>query len=76
MEIVELEPTTLARVRCSNGLGATHNAVRRWAAAEGVELSDVVVEVYGDWVEDASQLRTDVYHLLRPTAAPDGAGAG
>jgi len=52
-------------------LGAAHGAIRVWAAAEAVELSDVVVEIYGDWVEDESQLRTDLYHLLRP---PDVSG--
>jgi hypothetical protein len=58
-----------------DGLRATHDAVRHWAAAEDIELSDVVVEVYGDWVEDVSQLRTDVYHLVRPASAPRHAGA-
>ena len=46
-------------------LGTTHQRLREWALAEHHVLSDVVVEVYGDWTEDESELRTDLFHLLR-----------
>ena len=46
-------------------LGSAHSRLREWALAEHHDLSDVVVEVYGDWTEDESELRTDLFHLLR-----------
>ena len=46
-------------------LGTAHGRLREWARAQQHELSDVVVEVYGDWTEDESELRTDLFHLLR-----------
>ncbi len=46
-------------------LGTAHQRPREWALAEHHDLSDVIVEVYGDWTEDESELRTDLFHLLR-----------
>ena len=46
-------------------LGTAHSRLREWARAQQHGLSDVVVEVYGDWTEDESELRTDLFHLLR-----------
>jgi effector-binding domain-containing protein len=42
-----------------------HAAVRDWCAANGHELAGPCWEVYGDWTDDESQLRTDVYYVLR-----------
>jgi effector-binding domain-containing protein len=47
-------------------LGSAHARLREWAVAEHHDLSHVVVEVYGDWTEDESELRTDLFHMLRP----------
>ena len=47
-------------------LGSAHARLRDWAVAEHHDLSDVVVEVYGDWTENESELRTDLFHMLRP----------
>jgi hypothetical protein len=48
-----------------SALGSTHSRLREWAIAQHHDLSDVVVEIYGDWTEDESELRTDLFHLLR-----------
>ena len=54
MEIVNLEPTTIARVRMSSSPSTVARDIR------------AVVEVYGDWTENESELRTDLFHMLRP----------
>jgi effector-binding domain-containing protein len=46
-------------------LGATHDAVRAHAVACGRELAGPCWEVYGHWREDASELETEVFWLLR-----------
>ena len=51
-------------------LGETHRAVRAWCAANNLPLAGPNWEVYGHWEAawdtDVSQIRTDVFHLLRP----------
>jgi effector-binding domain-containing protein len=49
------------------GLPAAHRAVLQWCEERGLARAGVSWEIYGDWCDDESQLRTDVYHLL---AAP------
>ena len=50
------------------GLGAAHDAVHRWSAANGRKLAGPRWEVYGHWQEEwsssPSRIRTDVYYLL------------
>jgi effector-binding domain-containing protein len=46
-------------------LGATHDAVRAHARAQGRELAGPRWEIYGHWREDPSELETEVYWLLR-----------
>jgi effector-binding domain-containing protein len=46
-------------------LGPTHEAIIEWCAAHGRQRTGVYWEVYGDWVEDASKLETDVFYALR-----------
>jgi effector-binding domain-containing protein len=52
-------------------LGAAHQAIVQWCAANGHTLAGPNWEVYGHWEDawnqDASKIRTDVYYLL---AAP------
>jgi effector-binding domain-containing protein len=50
------------------GLGAAHDAVRRWCRANNHHLAGPNWEIYGhwqaEWNADPSRIRTDVYHLL------------
>jgi effector-binding domain-containing protein len=50
------------------GLGAAHDAVRRWCTANNHNLAGPSWEIYGHWLRewdaDPSQIRTDVYYLL------------
>ena len=46
-------------------LGDAHAAVIAWCASHDRTRAGPRWEVYGHWVDDPSQLRTDVYYLLR-----------
>jgi effector-binding domain-containing protein len=46
-------------------LGAAHEAVMTWCRARGHETALPCWEIYGDWHDDPSQLRTDVLYLLK-----------
>jgi effector-binding domain-containing protein len=50
------------------GLGAAHEAVRRWCRANNHRLAGPNWEIYGhwqrEWDADPSRIRTDVYYLL------------
>jgi effector-binding domain-containing protein len=52
------------------GLGAAHDAVRRWCKANNHNLAGPSWEIYGhwqrEWDADPSQIRTDVYYLVSP----------
>ncbi len=51
-----------------SGLGAAHDAGRRWCSANNHSLAGPNWEIYGHWLPewntDPSQIRTDVYYLL------------
>ncbi|HEV1286024.1 MAG TPA: hypothetical protein VNU44_11950 [Bryobacteraceae bacterium] len=47
-------------------LGAVHQAIRDWCAANGREMEGTNWEVYGHHEEDPARRRTDVFYLLRP----------
>ena len=50
------------------GLGAAHDAVRRWCKENNHHLAGPSWEIYGhwqrEWDADPSRIRTDVYYLL------------
>jgi effector-binding domain-containing protein len=46
-------------------LPGVHAGVRHWCAAEGYELAGPNWEVYGDWSDDPTKLRTDVFYQLK-----------
>ena len=50
------------------GLGAAHEAIRRWCRENNRQLAGPSWEIYGhwqnDWNTDPSRIRTDVYYLL------------
>jgi effector-binding domain-containing protein len=48
------------------GLGAAHEAVRRWCEQHGRERANVWWEIYGDWHDDPAMLETEVFHALLP----------
>jgi effector-binding domain-containing protein len=45
-------------------LGAAHGAVIEWCRTHGHGVAGSRWEVYGHWVEDEAELRTDVHYLL------------
>lgn len=56
------------------GLGAAHDAIRRYCKTNNHRLAGPNWEIYGHWLDewnaDPSRIRTDVYYLLS-----DGAGS-
>jgi effector-binding domain-containing protein len=47
-----------------SGLGEAHAAIRRWCRENGHALAGANWEIYGDWQDDESKLRTDVFYML------------
>ena len=50
------------------GLHVTYRRLTEWCSQERVSLSGESWEIYGDWNEDASKLKTDLYLRLRDDA--------
>jgi effector-binding domain-containing protein len=50
------------------GLGAAHEAIRRWCRANNHSLAGPNWEIYGhwqrEWDADPAKIRTDIYYLL------------
>lgn len=46
-------------------LGDAHQAIVDWAKQQNKSLAGPNWEVYGHWTDDLSQLRTDVFYLLK-----------
>lgn len=46
-------------------LSEAHNAIRNWSARNYLALAGPNWEIYGHWTDDPSQLRTDVFYLLK-----------
>lgn len=46
-------------------LGEANAAILAWCSANKRERAGPSWEVYGHWHEDAAQLRTDIYYLLK-----------
>lgn len=44
--------------------GAAHDAVWRWCQQRGYRITLPFYEIYGDWEDNPSKLRTDVLYLL------------
>src|SRR4051794_33507564 len=51
-------------------LGQTHDALKQWCAQNGRTPAGPSWEIYGHWLDawnnDPSQIRTDVFYLLKP----------
>ena len=56
-------------------LGATHQAIHAWCAANGHQLAGPNWEIYGHWLPewnaDPSGIRTDVFYKVAPTRHSD-----
>lgn len=59
-----------------NRLFEAHEAIRAWCANLGSKLAGPHWEIYGHWMDewnrDSSQIRTDVFYLLKTDEAPPG----
>jgi effector-binding domain-containing protein len=56
---------TTAHLGGYDRLGEAHDAIVKWCASQGHALAGPNWEVYGHWTDDPSQLRTDVFYLLK-----------
>lgn len=54
-------------------LHEAHHAIRQWCVNNNHALAGLNWEIYGHWIDawnsDPSQIRTDVYYLLKPDPA-------
>jgi effector-binding domain-containing protein len=57
---------TTAHIGPYSELGTSHQAVVEWSRTNGHQLTGTRWEIYGDWHEDPTQLRTDIFYLVRP----------
>ena len=46
-------------------LGPAHDAVQSWCRTHGYEMTLPFWEIYGDWYDDLTKVRTDVLYLLK-----------
>jgi effector-binding domain-containing protein len=47
-----------------SNLGAAHQAINSWCAANGRDIGAYSWEIYGDWTNDETKLETQVVYLL------------
>ena len=47
-----------------NTIGATHEAIHRWAVEQGEKFAGKSWEVYSDWTDDVTKLETKIEYLL------------
>lgn len=55
---------TTVHVGPYDGLPGAHAALQSWAAENRVPLTHVNLEVYGEMVDDISQLRTEIFYEI------------
>jgi effector-binding domain-containing protein len=55
---------TMAHIGPYDRLKASHRAVDEWGRQNSYRLSGICWEIYGDWDENPTKLRTDIFHLL------------
>ena len=64
---VEVPPGRVARtvhIGPYERLGAAHDAIRAWCAANGRAIGSASWEIYGDWDADPARLETTIKYLL------------
>jgi effector-binding domain-containing protein len=47
-----------------DGLGAAHEALRRWLSDNGERIGAWSLEIYGDWHEDETRMETTIAYAL------------
>jgi effector-binding domain-containing protein len=60
---------TAAHIGPYNQLGVTHETITHWSRTNGHQVSGICWEIYGDWEEDPTKLRTEIFHLLQRTGS-------
>ncbi len=50
----------------------THSIMQEWCKSNNEILEGPCWEIYGDWNDDASELKTDVYYLLKSSKKNKG----
>jgi effector-binding domain-containing protein len=71
VKCVEFSPGRAAHaihIGSYNSLHVTYRILTEWCLKEGVQLSGESWEIYGDWNDDPSKLKTDLYLGLRNNA--------
>ena len=58
------EVVTTTHVGSYDKLGAAHDAIHSWRAANGRTFAGYSWEIYGDWSDDPTKLETEVIYLL------------
>jgi effector-binding domain-containing protein len=56
---------TITHVGPYHELGRSHKAIQDWIRQNNHQPTGICWEIYGDWHEDPTQLRTDIFHQLR-----------
>jgi effector-binding domain-containing protein len=56
---------TTAHIGPYDQLPHAHETIRDWASQQHHALAGPNWEIYGHWTDDVSQLRTDVFYLLK-----------
>jgi effector-binding domain-containing protein len=56
---------TTAHIGMYDRIGDAHRAIADWSKQHQMALAGPNWEIYGHWTEDLSQLRTDVFYLLK-----------
>jgi effector-binding domain-containing protein len=56
---------TTAHIGPYDQLGKAHEAIRDWSVQHHQPFTGPNWEIYGHWTDDLTQLRTDVYYLLK-----------
>ncbi len=59
------EAAVATHIGAYDRLSETHNAVHAWVAANDRKLAGYSMEIYGDWSNDPSELKTTVIYLLQ-----------
>lgn len=57
--------TTVVHLGPYQQLPEAHTAVQEWCAEHGYAFAGPNWEVYGHWIENSDELRTDVFYLLK-----------
>lgn len=60
------QAVTAAHIGSYQSMRETYRAIAEWSARSRIQLAPVSWEIYGDWEQDETKLRTDIFHLIAP----------